>query len=70
MNIKPTKREKQIVKSLSEGKTIKQIGADLGISIHTVESHKRNLMLKLRAKNTAHLTVLAERLGLTFGDLK
>ena len=61
--MKPTFREKQIIKGLSDGLTTKQIAEQLSISIHTVESHKRNLMLKLRAKNTAHLTVLAERLG-------
>lgn len=60
----PTQREKEILIKLSEGFSSKEIGASLFISQHTVESHKRNLIAKLRARNTVHLAVLAERNGL------
>jgi len=59
-----TKREKEVLFKLCEGFSAKEIGASLFISQHTVESHKRNLMFKLRARNTVHMAVLAERHGL------
>lgn len=62
---KVTRREKEILFNLSEGFSSKEIGARLFISAHTVETHKRNLMAKLNARNTVHLAVLAERKGLT-----
>ncbi len=61
----PTQREKEILIKLSEGFSSKEIGASLFISQHTVETHKRNLMYKLQARNTVHLAVLAERQGWT-----
>ncbi len=61
----PTKREQEILIKLSEGFSSKEIGESLFISQHTVETHKRNLMHKLRARNTVHLAVLAERQGWT-----
>ena len=62
-----TKREKEVLFKLCEGYSSKEIGATLFISQHTVETHKRNLMFKLRARNTVHLAVLAERHGLLAG---
>jgi len=61
----PTQREKEILIKLAEGYSSKEIGASLYISQHTVETHKRNLMYKLRARNTVHLAILAERQGWT-----
>lgn len=59
----PTQREREVLIKLSEGFSSKEIGTSLFISQHTVETHKRNLMSKLRAKNTVHLAVIAERMG-------
>lgn len=61
MNI--TTREKEVLYNLSEGLSSKEIGRRLYISEHTVETHKRNLMIKLRARNTVHLVIMAERQG-------
>ena len=62
---KVTMREKQILFNLCEGFSSKEIGHKLFISPHTVETHKRNLMSKLNARNTVHLAVLAIKKGLT-----
>lgn len=59
----PTKREKEVLIKLSESFSSKDIGPFLHISLHTVETHKRNLMFKRRARNTVHLAILAERKG-------
>ena len=58
-----TKRERQILQLLSEGYSSKEIGSRLFISPFTVETHKRNLMVKMNARNVIHLVVLSERLG-------
>ncbi len=50
-----TQRERQILDSLCQGWTAKEIGAQLHISRYTVESHRRNLILKYGVRNTAQL---------------
>jgi len=61
----PTRREKEILIKLCEGYSSKEIGNALFISPHTVETHKRNIMTKLRARNMVHMAVMAERHGWT-----
>jgi len=48
-----SKREKQILDLIANEHTIKDIASLLYISIETVKSHRKNLLFKLRAKNTA-----------------
>jgi two-component system NarL family response regulator len=50
---------------VAEGKTSRQIGAQLKISDKTVEVHRRNIMLKLDLHSVAELTKYAVREGLT-----
>lgn len=54
-----TKREKQILKLVVTGKTTNQIAGELCISPLTVETHRRNLMKKMDASNTASLVKIA-----------
>ena len=54
-----TKREKQILKLIVEGKTTNHIAKELFISPLTVETHRRNLMKKMKASNTASLVKIA-----------
>ena len=54
-----TKREKEILKLISEGMTNNQIAEKLFISSLTVDSHRKNLLTKLHANNTASLVRLA-----------
>jgi len=54
-----TKREKQILKLIVSGKTNNQIADGLFISSLTVETHRRNLMKKMQASNTASLVKMA-----------
>ena len=60
----PSRRELQVLDKICEGLTAKEIGSELFISQGTVESHKRNLILKFDAKNTVDLAVKAVRSGL------
>lgn len=63
-NCYPSRRELQILSKICEGLTAKEIGSALYISQGTVESHKRNLLLKMEARNTVDLAVKAVRQGI------
>lgn len=50
-----TAKEKEVLSLISSGLTTKEIADRLGISHHTVESHRKNLLKKSQAKNSAEL---------------
>ena len=54
-----TSREKEIINNLVKGLSNKQIAAELFISIRTVDTHRTNIMKKLKVKNVASLVKLA-----------
>ena len=54
-----TKREKEILNLISKAFTNNEIGEELFISVRTVDTHRRNLLQKLGAKNTAGLVRFA-----------
>jgi two-component system, NarL family, response regulator NreC len=54
-----TIREREVMKLLAEGNTVKQAAALLGVSLKTVEAHKFNLMRKLDIHNKAQLVTVA-----------
>jgi DNA-binding NarL/FixJ family response regulator len=56
-----TPREREVMKLLAEGNTVRQTASQLGVSIKTVEAHKFNLMRKLDIHNKAQLVTLAIR---------
>lgn len=59
-----TKREKEILKLIAEEYSNPEIAEELFISIRTVDTHRRNLLDKLGAKNTAGLVKHALKIGL------
>jgi len=54
-----TKREREILKMLAEGKSVKEIASGFDLSVKTVEAHKFNLMRKLDIHNKAQLVTYA-----------
>ncbi|HYU46127.1 MAG TPA: response regulator transcription factor [Terriglobales bacterium] len=56
-----TLREREVMKLLAEGHTVRQVAAVLGVSIKTVDAHKFNLMRKLDIHNKAQLVTTAIR---------
>ncbi|MEO1712327.1 MAG: response regulator transcription factor, partial [Bacteroidota bacterium] len=50
-----TRRELEILKLLAQGKQTTEIADALYISIHTVNSHRKNMIKKLKLRNTAEL---------------
>lgn len=59
-----TSREKEVLELIAEGLPNSQIAEKLFLSPHTVDSHRRNLLLKFNAKNTASLIMRASKEGL------
>ena len=62
-------RERQILKLLAEGKTVKEIGYMLDVSAKTVETHRLNIRDKLGISSVAELTKFAIREGITTLDI-
>jgi len=60
-----TPREREVLQLLAEGKSTKQIAESLGLSIKTIETHRRQIMNKLNIHSIAELTKYALREGLT-----
>jgi len=58
-------REREVLQLIAEGKTSNLIADNLHISVKTVESHRQQIMIKLKIKSVAELTKYAIREGLT-----
>jgi two-component system, NarL family, response regulator NreC len=56
-----TARQRVVIKLIAEGKTSKEIGALLNISIRTVEKHRAEIMKRLNLKNISDVVKYAIR---------
>jgi DNA-binding NarL/FixJ family response regulator len=56
-----TVREIEIIKLVSEGKSAQEIADQLFLSLHTVDTHRRNILGKLKLKNIADLVRFAAK---------
>jgi len=54
-----TPREREVVRMIAEGNSVRQIAGRLGLSAKTVEAHKFNLMRKLNVHNKVQLVTYA-----------
>ena len=54
-------REREVLKLIAEGKSRKEIGKRLNISVRTLDTHRTNSLLKLGSKSTAELVHYAVR---------
>ena len=59
-----TSREMEVLQLVAEGQANKQIAAELGLGIKTVEKHRERLMAKLNVHDTAGLTRYAISVGI------
>jgi FixJ family two-component response regulator len=59
-----THRESQVLDAVLGGRSNKQIAADLGISIKTVEVHRARVMEKMNAATLGHLAAQCAVAGL------
>jgi len=58
---RPTPREVEIIRLVATGKANKEIAAQLGITVRTVETHRAKIMNKLGLHSVAELTHYAIR---------
>jgi DNA-binding NarL/FixJ family response regulator len=65
-----TSRESEVLQLVAEGSANKQVAADLGISIKTVQKHRQSLMDKLNIHDTAGLTRYAISAGVIESSVK
>jgi DNA-binding NarL/FixJ family response regulator len=54
-----TPREKEVIHHLARGFTSREIGSQLGISFHTVESYRKSLLAKFNCNNTVTMVLKA-----------
>jgi len=59
-----TSRQREVLRLLAEGRTMKEIGQQLSITTRTTESHKYEIMRNLGVKTTAELIRYAVRMNL------
>ena len=57
-------REREVVGLLASGKTNPECAVILGVSVHTIDTHRRNIMVKLGFRNVVDLVKFAIRHGL------
>ena len=57
--MKLTKRETEIIRLVAKGKTPEEISTELFLSLHTVRTHKKNILKKLDLPSTADLVRFA-----------
>ncbi len=57
-----TRREKEVLELIAEGMTNNEIAQQLFIGTTTVDTHRKNLLTKFNAKNTASLIRIAAQL--------
>lgn len=60
---RPSARELDVLVKLAEGKSSRRIAAELDISEHTVSSHRKHLLARTGARNSAALIAMAVSRG-------
>jgi DNA-binding CsgD family transcriptional regulator len=61
--IKLTPREKDVLKLAADGLNNKEIADALNLSRHTIETHRKNIRVKLKVRNAAELVTFARKVG-------
>lgn len=59
-----TNRELEVLRLMKQGLLSKEIANTLKVSINTVNTHRQNILQKLKANNSIEAVNFAQRLGL------
>jgi len=59
-----TPREVEILRLIAAGKITREISAEIGVTVKTVENHKQRIFRKLDVQNQAHAVSIAIRRGM------
>ena len=63
-NVHLTKKEFEIIQLIAQGLTTKDIATKEFLSIHTINTHRKNILKKLGIKNTSELIMYAIKTGI------
>ncbi|MCA8976146.1 MAG: response regulator transcription factor [Planctomycetes bacterium] len=63
-----TKKEREVLQLVAEGKSTKEIAKTLFVTVKTIETHRQRIMNRLGIRSIAQLTKYAIRQGLTTLD--
>ena len=63
-NILLTRREKEVLELIANGMTNAEIAQKLFVGVTTVDTHRKNLLIKFNAKNTATVIRMATQMQL------
>ncbi len=58
-------REREVLQLIAEGKSNKEVASVLNLSLHTIETHRANILQKLNLHGTPELILYAIRKGVT-----
>lgn len=59
-----TRREREVLRLIADGLTNKDIASRLGLSVNTIETHRKHVMEKLECHNAAEMVRFAVRVKL------
>ena len=59
-----TNRELSVLQLMKQGLLSKEIANSLNVSINTINTHRQNILFKLKANNSIEAVNIAQRLGL------
>ncbi|MCZ8215879.1 MAG: LuxR C-terminal-related transcriptional regulator [Cyclobacteriaceae bacterium] len=59
-----TLREQEILQLMAQGKSSKNIANELGVSFHTIQTHRKNILRKLNENSTIRAVTVATTVGL------
>lgn len=59
-----TYREQEILSLMAQGHSSKSIAQQLGVSFHTVQTHRKNILRKLNENSTIRAVTVANMVGL------
>lgn len=62
-----TSREQEILRLMAQGHSSKSIAHQLGVSFHTVQTHRKNILRKLNETSTIRAVTVANNVGLLSG---
>lgn len=57
-------QQKEVIRHICAGKTIKEAAIEMGLSVHTVQAYQKNIMRKFKVNRTADLIMIAMNNGL------
>jgi DNA-binding NarL/FixJ family response regulator len=59
-----THREQEILRLMAQGMSSKSIANELGVSFHTIQTHRKNILRKLNENSTIRAVSVATTVGL------